>query len=117
MRRLCLFGVIAITALPGVTWAQAKVDDVTRTGEQRVDEGAAAQREIEKLGDQADDIAADYKQVTKVVDGLEIYNSLLQKQVDNQVAETMLLLLNLFHKLEDLRILLSLQGTPGSIDQ
>ena len=87
MRRLCLFAVIAITALPGVTWAQAKVDDVTRTGEQRVDEGAAAQREIEKLGDQADDIAADYKQVTKVVDGLKIYNSLLQKQVDNQVAE------------------------------
>ena len=39
MRRLCLFAVIAITAQPGVTWAQAKVDDVTRPGEQRIDEG------------------------------------------------------------------------------
>ena len=87
MSRLCLYAVIAMTALPGVTWAQAKVDDVTRIGEQRVDEGAAAQLEVEKLSDQAGDIAADYKQVIKVVDGLKIYNDLLQKQVDNQVAE------------------------------
>ena len=87
MSRLCLYAVLVITALLGVAWAQAKVDDVTRTGEQRVDEGAAAQREVEKLSDQAGDLEAEYKQVTKVVDGLEIYNNLLQKQVDNQVAE------------------------------
>lgn len=67
--------------------AQAGVDAVTKVGEQRADEGAAAQKQVEKLGDEAEDIEAKYRQVTKVVDGLNIYNSLLKKQVDNQLAE------------------------------
>lgn len=77
---------LALT-LPPTVIAQATIDDVVRSGEKRVDEGARAQAEIEKLGDQADDIEAQYRQVTKVVEGLEIYNGLLQKQVDNQVGE------------------------------
>jgi hypothetical protein len=87
MSRLCLYVLMATVMLPSMVWAQAKVDDVTTVGEQRVNEGAAAQREVEKLSDQTDDIEAEYKQVSKVVDGLKIYNGLLQKQVDNQVAE------------------------------
>ena len=87
MSRYCLCVLIATAAIPGVAWAQAKVDDVIRTGEQRIAEGAVAQRQVEKLSDQVGDIEAEYKQVSKVVDGLKIYNGLLQKQVDNQVAE------------------------------
>lgn len=87
MKRICLYALIATTALPGMALAQAKVDAVTRTGEQRIAEGATAQREVQKLSDQAGDIEAQYKQVSKVVDGLKIYNGLLQKQVDNQLAE------------------------------
>ena len=87
MSRYCLCVLIATAAMPGVAWAQAKVDDVIRTGEQRIAEGAVAQRQVEKLSDQVGDIEAEYKQVSKVVDGLKIYNGLLQKQVDNQVAE------------------------------
>ena len=87
MNRIFLYAVIATAALPGIVSAQAKVDAVTRTGEQRIAEGATAQRQVEKLNDQAGDIEAEYKQVRKVVDGLKIYNGLLQKQVDNQVAE------------------------------
>jgi hypothetical protein len=87
MGRLCLYLLIAAAVIPGAAHAQTKVEEVTRAGGQRVDEGAAAQREVDKLSDQAGDIEAEYKQVTKVVDGLEVYNGLLQKQVDNQVAE------------------------------
>lgn len=75
--------VLMFLAGPG----QAQIDDVTKVGEQRVAEGAAAQRQVEKLGDEAEDVEAKYRQVTKVVDGLKVYNDLLQKQVDNQTAE------------------------------
>jgi hypothetical protein len=65
----------------------AEVDQITAVGEQRATEGKAAQAQIDKLGDQTDDIEGKYKQVTKVVDGLKVYNGLLQKQVNNQVTE------------------------------
>jgi hypothetical protein len=65
----------------------ANVDEVTKVGEQRAAEGKAAQEQVDKLGDQVGDIETEYKQVVKVVDGLKVYNGLLQKQVDNQVAE------------------------------
>ncbi len=65
----------------------ADVDQVTTIGEQRIVEGKAAQASVEKLGDEAEDIAAQYKQVINMVDGLAVYNDLLQRQVDNQVSE------------------------------
>lgn len=81
-------GLIACLALLAPTaYGQTAVDEVTRVGEQRVDEGAAAQRQVEKLGDEADTLEAKFKQVNKVVDGLKVYNGLLQKQVDNQLSE------------------------------
>ena len=87
MSRLCLCVLIAIAAVPGVACAQAKIDDATKTGEQRITKSAADQREVGKLSDQAGDIEAQFKQVSKVVDGLKVYNGLLRKQVDNQLAE------------------------------
>jgi len=70
-----------------VAFAQVTVDQVIAEGEQRADTGAAAQQRIEQIANQTDDLLADYKTVTKVVDGLLTYNSLLQRQVDNQEAE------------------------------
>lgn len=74
-----LFGPFAVSA--------AEVDQITAVGEQRATEGKAVQVQIDKISDQADDIEGKYKQVTKVVDGLKVYNGLLQRQVDNQVSE------------------------------
>ena len=59
-------------------FAQATVDQVTQEGEKRADAGAA---------DQTDKLLNDYKTVTKVVDGLLVYNSLLQRQINNQEEE------------------------------
>ena len=39
------------------------------------------------MANQTEAIISDYRTVTKVVDGLIIYNTLLQRQIDNQVAE------------------------------
>lgn len=78
---------LAVSLLAPTAIFAADVDQLTALGEQRAIEGKAAQDQIDKLGDQTHDIASNYKQVIKVVDGLKIYNGLLQKQVDNQVSE------------------------------
>ncbi|MEQ9058820.1 MAG: DUF3450 domain-containing protein [Gammaproteobacteria bacterium] len=82
-RALALGLVLAPLAVP----AAETVDAVVAVGEQRVEEGAAAQKQVEQLADQAADLESQYKQVNKVVEGLAVYNNLLQKQVDNQRAE------------------------------
>jgi hypothetical protein len=63
------------------------IDQITAIGEQRIGEGQAAQEAIDRLSEQSDALVSQYKQVIKVVDGLKVYNSLLQKQVYNQTAE------------------------------
>jgi hypothetical protein len=68
-------------------FAQATVDQVTQEGEQRADAGAAEQQRVEQIADQTETLLAEFKTVTKVVDGLKVYNSLLQRQVNNQEAE------------------------------
>ena len=67
--------------------AQVTIDQVTQQGEQRDDAGAAEQKRVEEIANQTDELLAQYKTVTKVVDGLLVYNSLLQRQIDNQELE------------------------------
>ncbi|MBT8064535.1 MAG: DUF3450 domain-containing protein [Xanthomonadales bacterium] len=68
-------------------FAQVNVDQVTDEGVKRADAGAADQRRVEQIANQTDDLLAEYNTVSKVVDGLVTYNSLLQRQVNNQESE------------------------------
>ena len=65
----------------------ATIQEITDAGEARADAGSADQQKIEAIANQTDKIVADYATVAKVVDGLKVYNSLLQRQLDNQEAE------------------------------
>jgi hypothetical protein len=56
-------------------------------GENRANAGETAQNQIDSVADQTEKIVNDYRSVTKVVDGLRVYNALLQTQLDNQEAE------------------------------
>lgn len=85
---LAVIGTMSLSLSVG---AQTTIDQVTQAGEQRADAGAADQQRIEKVADQTDDLLAQYKTVVKVVDGLNIYNNLLQRQIDNQEAEKLAL--------------------------
>jgi hypothetical protein len=67
--------------------AQVNVDQLTQEGEKRADAGAAEQRRVEQIANQTADLLNDYNTVSKVVDGLVTYNTLLQRQIDNQEAE------------------------------
>ncbi|TDR22807.1 DUF3450 domain-containing protein [Marinicella litoralis] len=67
--------------------AQTTVDNVIVAGEKRADAGTQAQKNIERVADQAADLLAEYKSVSKEVEGLKVYNGLIKKQLDNQLAE------------------------------
>lgn len=68
-------------------FAQVTIDQVTEEGVKRADAGAAEQQRVEQIASQTDDLLAQFNTLAKVVDGLKTYNSLLQRQVDNQEAE------------------------------
>ncbi len=63
------------------------VDQVVNEGEARVKEGKKTQDTIDKLGDKISDYLTEYQQTLKVIDGLKVYNGLIQKQVDHQNAD------------------------------
>jgi hypothetical protein len=67
--------------------AQTNVDQVIKAGENRANAGTKAQKNIERVADQVAELLAEYKSVSKEVEGLKVYNGLLQKQLDNQKAE------------------------------
>jgi hypothetical protein len=67
--------------------AQVTIDQVTEEGVKRAEAGAAEQQRIEQIANQTDELLAEYNTLAKVVDGLKTYNSLLQRQVDNQESE------------------------------
>ena len=85
----CLMSSAFIFALTGLsTQAFAvSINEVMQEGENRADAGATAQQQIDSVADQTEKIINDYRTVTKVVDGLRVYNALLQTQLDNQQAE------------------------------
>jgi len=60
------------------------LEKIIKTGEIRTDEGKAAQQKIDKISNLVEDLSNQYKQATKVLDGLRVYNSLLQSQIDSQ---------------------------------
>lgn len=74
--------ILTPTASFGATVAQ-----LLAQGESRADAGARAQRQVENAADAAVEMLNEYKNTTKVVDGLKVFNGLLQKQVDNQEKE------------------------------
>ncbi len=79
--------VVSMMSLSLTVGAQTTIDQVTQAGEQRADAGAADEKRVEQIADQTDALLGQFKTVSKVVDGLKIYNGLLQRQIDNQETE------------------------------
>jgi hypothetical protein len=62
------------------------LDSILAVGESKNDAARNSQLKIDRLADETRDLLSDYKTVTKQVDGLKVYNTRLQRQIDNQVA-------------------------------
>jgi hypothetical protein len=78
--------IFALTGLSTQAFA-VSINEVMQEGENRADAGATEQQQIDSVADQTEKIINDYRTVTKVVDGLRVYNALLQTQLNNQEDE------------------------------
>jgi len=85
----CLLSSVLIYAIVGLSTQAfaATINEVMQEGESRADAGTNAQKKVDSVADQTEKIVNDYRAVTKVVDGLKIYNALLQTQLNNQESE------------------------------
>lgn len=81
--------VLAAAAMAGLSGAAGATttQEIIDAGEARTAAAQADQRRIEQVADQIDQLVIDFQTEAKVVDGLKVYNSLLQRQIDNQEAE------------------------------
>jgi hypothetical protein len=78
--------IYTVTGLSTQAFA-AGINEVMQEGESRADAGATAQTQVDSVADQTEKIINDFRAVTKVVDGLKVYNALLQTQLNNQESE------------------------------
>jgi len=85
----CLLSSLFIYAIAGLSTQAFAVgiNEVMQEGENRADAAETAQKQIDSVADQTEKIINDYRSVTKVVDGLRVYNALLQTQLNNQESE------------------------------
>ncbi|WP_405220642.1 DUF3450 domain-containing protein [Lentisalinibacter sediminis] len=73
----------ALIAGGGVAVAQT-VDSVLRAEQQRLAQNREAQQRIDRVVQQTRSLVDDYKAVTKEIDGLKIYNRLMEAQTEKQ---------------------------------
>ena len=69
------------------TFSQDAIDQVVDEGVARSQEAAESQKRIDATSSETEKIASRYRRELKVIDGLKVYNALLQKQVDDQNRE------------------------------
>lgn len=70
---------------PGLfAMAQDRVDEIVDTGVARGQDAAASQQRVDTTAQETEKLAAKYRRELKVIDGLKVYNTLLQKQVNDQ---------------------------------
>lgn len=62
----------------------AEVDSVLQAGAKKTNNAQSSQKRIDKLAGQTYDILQDFRIVNKQIEGLRVYNSQLQKQIENQ---------------------------------
>jgi predicted RNase H-like nuclease (RuvC/YqgF family) len=60
------------------------LDSILKVGEAKNEAARKSQVKIDRLADETRDLLNDYKTVTKQIDGLKVYNTRLQRQIDNQ---------------------------------
>ena len=76
-----------IVVFCSAAFGQDQIDQVVNEGVARNQEAAESQVRIDATADETEKLASRYRRELKVIDGLKVYNALLQKQVDDQNRE------------------------------
>lgn len=82
-----MFFLVLSCGFSTLAFSADSLNKVTQEGQRRIQEGTKAQSKVNTLSDATADIVSSYKTVSKVVDGLKVYNDLLGVQIDNQLKE------------------------------
>jgi hypothetical protein len=91
MHRLKNVLIAALVAAGTLSGAVAAVHadalgSVLKVGEDKNNAARQSQAKVDKLADETRSLLPDYKTVTKQIDGLKVYNTRLQRQIDNQAV-------------------------------
>ena len=85
--RVYLKGLVVLLALGfGVAQAQS-VNNILDAGERNIRLAQASQDRVDKIVEQERELVDQYNTVNKEVDGLKVYNSLMDRQIQHQVEE------------------------------
>ena len=85
--RVYLKGLVVLLALGfGVAQAQS-VNNILDAGERNIRLAQASQDRVDKIVEQERELVDQYNTINKEVDGLKVYNSLMDRQIQNQVEE------------------------------
>ena len=77
-----------IVAIFSAQWAAAQaVDQIVAAEQRRIQQAQAAQDAIDEVVEQTRDLTEEYRAVMKEVDGLVVYNTLLDRQIADQNQE------------------------------
>ena len=76
-----------IVVFCSAAFGQDQIDQVVDEGVARNQDAAESQKRIDTTADETEKLASRYRRELKVIDGLKVYNALLQKQVDDQNRE------------------------------
>ncbi|MFK7830033.1 MAG: DUF3450 domain-containing protein [Congregibacter sp.] len=87
LKNVLLVAAASLTAILGfATTSQAStLDDILEVSADKTDAARQSQVKIDRLADETRNLLDDYKTVMKQIDGLRVYNSRLQRQIDNQM--------------------------------
>lgn len=89
LNKLWIAALVAVTTLAGAA-SMAQADEtlqaILKVGKDKNVAAAKSQVKIDKLAEETRSLLSDYKTVNKQIDGLRVYNTRLQKQIDNQLV-------------------------------
>ena len=85
---VALVTTVSLGASLAVTTVSAdSLDAVFAASEQKLKLAQASQERIEKIQEQSQNVHSQWQAVTKEIDGLEVYNTLLDRQIANQLVD------------------------------
>ena len=85
LKKLLMLGLIF--GFSSLSYSQDAIDEVVDEGVARNQDAAESQKRIDATASESEKLASRYRRELKVIDGLKVYNALLQKQVDDQSRE------------------------------
>ena len=85
MKAVALSTFLTASALfAGAVHADKTLDAILEVSQSKTTAAQQSQKRIDKLASETADIFSDFKIVNKEIEGLRVYNALLEKQLDNQ---------------------------------